>query len=465
MSRNCSRKDHILALAISKTPSQSTISLNIPTERGVNTVRQKTAKPIHYTDIKKLWSRAYDFNDFPSIVGNKKEYEDSFSFIQYDLKKMQSMLREETNITNYKNQQTEAFNAIPQVESSNKDAISQQTELINTIGIHTIPQQIESTNTIEIDATSQEIHNDASLLKTACTNKNKSMRSNLKCYERMPPSDEEENLLATRHDLFENSDDSVKDKNYEPNSSDADSDCLNTQFASNQVRVVAVDVYKAQTEDTNFIDSQWCSSPPACSAPEVLPHESNIIDTEKGFTKAGVPRKRRRFEEPLSERVKQKKERDIEKLSLKPPCGDTCRKKCSTKFTAEIRTDIHRRYINLNWEGRGLFIKGFVKPEEVKVRTAGKGNEKRQTTNKYYFNNNIERIEVCKKFFLTTLGYNPTNDRHLHFALKNPVDEQQDKRGKYERQHVIDKDIIKEHILSFRPSISHYRRGPRACPE
>ncbi|KOB75008.1 Uncharacterized protein OBRU01_08238, partial [Operophtera brumata] len=364
---------------------------------------------------------------------------------------MQSMLREETNITNYKNQQTEAFNAIPQVESSNKDAISQQTELINTIGIHTIPQQIESTNTIEIDATSQEIHNDASLLKTACTNKNKSMRSNLKCYERMPPSDEEENLLATRHDLFENSDDSVKDKNYEPNSSDADSDCLNTQFASNQILSGVHHHQHVQHQVQAKYSLLMLRTSLSIYLPklifvgaEVLPHESNIIDTEKGFTKAGVPRKRRRFEEPLSERVKQKKERDIEKLSLKPPCGDTCRKKCSTKFTAEIRTDIHRR---------------FVKPKEVKVRTAGKGNEKRQTTYKYYFNNNIERIEVCKKFYLTTLGYNPTNDRHLHLALKNPVDEQQDKRGKYERNEECEVCALhKQHIDN-----NGCEQGPKSC--
>lgn len=107
-------------------------------------------------------------------------------------------------------------------------------------------------------------------------------------------------------------------------------------------------------------------------------------------------------------------------------------KGCSAKFTVEKRIDIDDRYVKLNWEGRGLFIKAFVLPIDVNIRTSGNTNAKRQVTYKYFLNKNRKRIEVCKVFFLSTLGYNPKNDRHLHLALKKPVDTQY-KRGTYER--------------------------------
>ncbi|CAH0721912.1 unnamed protein product, partial [Brenthis ino] len=134
--------------------------------------------------------------------------------------------------------------------------------------------------------------------------------------------------------------------------------------------------------------------------------ECVILENEKGLTKAGMPRKRRRFDTSLADRQRQKKENADEKLSLKPPCDGKCRKKCTTKISEEIRREIHDRYIRLDWESRGLFIKGMVESKEIKTRTTKEGRNKRRDVSYYYhFQVKHEKIDVCKTFFLTTLGY------------------------------------------------------------
>lgn len=101
----------------------------------------------------------------------------------------------------------------------------------------------------------------------------------------------------------------------------------------------------------------------------------------------------------------------------------------------------------------------MVESMEIKTRTTKEGRNKRRDVSYYYhFQVKHEKIDVCKTFFLTTLGYNPQNNRHVHAALRKEIDNQKDKRGSYKRQNVIDRDIIKDHIQSLNPTISHYRR-------
>ncbi|KAH9639975.1 hypothetical protein HF086_008070, partial [Spodoptera exigua] len=74
------------------------------------------------------------------------------------------------------------------------------------------------------------------------------------------------------------------------------------------------------------------------------------------------------------------------------------------------------------------------------------------------FGESERKFEVCKIFFLTTLGYNKKNDRRILDAIKKPWNAQTDKRGKREHKEKIDRNQLKEHIESFRPAIAHYRR-------
>ena len=68
--------------------------------------------------------------------------------------------------------------------------------------------------------------------------------------------------------------------------------------------------------------------------------------------------------------------------------------------------------------------------------------------------------DVCKPFFLTTLGYKPSNDRAIQSILKctsGGMARHVDKRGKHDPSNKI-KEEIKSHVELFYPEISHYRR-------
>lgn len=144
---------------------------------------------------------------------------------------------------------------------------------------------------------------------------------------------------------------------------------------------------------------------------------------------------------------------------MKPPCTDKCSKKCTSKIEESARIEVNARYRNFDWESRGLFIKGLVKPRDVQTRTKPDAEEKRRNISyRYNLIINREKIEVCQTYFLTTLGYNPANNGHLHMVLSKAVHEQKDKRGTHQRVETIDKTTIREHIQTFNSTISHYRR-------
>lgn len=109
----------------------------------------------------------------------------------------------------------------------------------------------------------------------------------------------------------------------------SDCNCTYTQRNTKLVMVVEVEVHSRNTQQYTPVPSahhvNTIESFNTIAADVMKLEESASM--VKGLTKAGLPRKRRQFEEHLVERVKQKKERELEKLSLKPPCGQKCRKR------------------------------------------------------------------------------------------------------------------------------------------
>ncbi|CAB3231768.1 unnamed protein product [Arctia plantaginis] len=190
----------------------------------------------------------------------------------------------------------------------------------------------------------------------------------------------------------------------------------------------------------------------------ITPHELTNTEENKGLTKDGRPRKRQKFNESVKERQEKKKKVRDEQNDLKDPCTEKCMKKCVTKFTPQVRQDIHDRYIAFDYESQGLFIKCCIDVKPVMRRSQVTEDYKRKTT--YIYNlkgpDNIKK-EVCKTFFLSTLGYKPNNDRRITTAMSKAIDEQKTTRGSYKRT-IIDRQAIKDHIMSYHPAISHYRR-------
>lgn len=349
------------------------------------------------------------------------------------------------------------------------------------------------------------------------TNSKAQVQNALLCDECLTESDEEpcELPLEQTTTLFEDSDDSVRDKDYIPedlSSSESDEECNYKTAASQTSQALpprspsaspprrsspaspqgflrrcspallesglpgTLSSLESGLPDTlSSLESGLPLLRSQSGSPQNLSEQSNstvlrglpVNDSpstetqmDRGVNKAGLPRKRMVISEPLIERKKRKLESEIAKLEIKPPCGEKCPKKCSYKFTPVHRDSINNMYRILNKESQGIFIKGMVDTKEVKTRrTSQRVNAKRSLSYAYHLkDSNDDRIEVCKTFFLSTLGYNAKNDCRVLNILKRHVDDQKDKRGKYTRENKIDRDIIKNPVLKYNPAISHYRR-------
>lgn len=67
----------------------------------------------------------------------------------------------------------------------------------------------------------------------------------------------------------------------------------------------------------------------------------------------------------------------------------------------------------------------------------------------------------CVKFFLTTLGFKKNNDKVLRNVMqrsKNHMVAFDDGRNRGQPHNKMDDEVIRIHILSFNPTVSHYRR-------
>ena len=73
-------------------------------------------------------------------------------------------------------------------------------------------------------------------------------------------------------------------------------------------------------------------------------------------------------------------------------------------------------------------------------------------------NYTLQHVPVCKKMFMNTLGYSA--DKFLTVALSSSVNE--DRQGFHDYSyHTISEQsdlLMREHVNTFEPSISHYRR-------
>lgn len=198
-------------------------------------------------------------------------------------------------------------------------------------------------------------------------------------------------------------------------------------------------------------------------SPSIIQSDDRLNEASKQtLTKKGTIRKRKIIEESLTERKEKKRISMIEKLSLKEPCKPTCKKLCSLKISTEQRQVINSIYSAEDATGKGKFIKNNVTVTDAASRKCLKKEPKRKLTFNYFFTvNGIKNpVQVCKTFFLATLGYNPKNDGKFFRVLHlDEEDDLKDKRGRHDRSAMTkDKDLISKHIKTYNPAISHYRR-------
>ncbi|XP_036332415.1 uncharacterized protein LOC118743759 [Rhagoletis pomonella] len=149
---------------------------------------------------------------------------------------------------------------------------------------------------------------------------------------------------------------------------------------------------------------------------------------------------------------------------LGSPCADKCLYQCNSNFTGNDRTELLHKFWNLNNEEKKSFLFSFVKPSDVKRRRKSAENTftlRKKRSFYYYFRNNDTTLQVCKKFFLSTLDI---SERRIYYLFNVSTDEQgvpSQTRKNHGRPKTSPNKIqeIKEHILSFPTINSHYCRS------
>lgn len=234
-------------------------------------------------------------------------------------------------------------------------------------------------------------------------------------------------------DFIEDSDDSVKDKNYVPS-----------------------DASLSDSEDNDVIG---VSIPTTSTHVEAEPSTSQYIPNQE-LTKTGRPRIRKKYNTSLKERSEEKHKRQKSKHQVINAGEHHCRKRCSENISELDRENINQKFWDLNWREQKIFIaERIICKEPIKrKKTEVSENHKRKITMEYSFNVVGKIQPVCKEFFLNTLGFKKDNHSAINMALRLKEDSATiDKRGTNAKKK-IDRNMIIEHIMSYNPSISHYRR-------
>ncbi|CAH0719234.1 unnamed protein product, partial [Brenthis ino] len=125
-----------------------------------------------------------------------------------------------------------------------------------------------------------------------------------------------------------------------------------------------------------------------------------------------------------------------------------------TLLTQEDREAINKAYWDMSWQEQHAFVEAhtYVAVPKRKITSQPKRKPK---GNFIFKKQDGTKKEVCKIFFLTTLGYLKINDRILHRTFSDPAT---DKRGKHQKTPVFDRDLLHQHVESFNPLEPHYRR-------
>lgn len=214
--------------------------------------------------------------------------------------------------------------------------------------------------------------------------------------------------------------------------------------------------FQAGEQENDFLidNRQTCDN----TLEELVPDGSNNLETIEDSSK------KRRMKNPVSLKERKRLKMEATQIShtVRPPCNENCKKKCLMKINEERRGKLNSMYWKMTSDERRSFILSTCKRSDPKRRTTGYNCAKKSTFTYQLSNEKGSQEEICKVFFLTTLGYNQKNDKILTTVLtKTPrqsIKPNPDLRGKAPSKMKGPSAEISEHIERYNPAISHYRR-------
>lgn len=237
------------------------------------------------------------------------------------------------------------------------------------------------------------------------------------------------------------------DADYEPNNSQSNNDDSSNESDNNGSQI---HTEIARTNDKNQSNGE----------------SSSNANQEQEFTKRGTVRKRKKKSKKeskeLSNLKKMRKEQDNHKIQL--PCSEVCKRRCRKNISETRRHWINSEFWKLNWSERRMFVLHNTRKMDVKRRSKDStcATSRRKETITYHLKNERGEVyQVCKVFFLTTLGFTKKNDtivKHVLHHNKSDVAVSKDMRGKHAKHVKYDRDLLQNHIQQYHPCVSHYRR-------
>ncbi|XP_074035367.1 uncharacterized protein [Leptinotarsa decemlineata] len=198
--------------------------------------------------------------------------------------------------------------------------------------------------------------------------------------------------------------------------------------------------------DPNYQQSESSEDNTSCEANEHENMNNEIICT----------RKKRRLR-----KNSERRERDKNSHQLRSPCA--CKKRCVEKINEQRRVAIWNEFYKMDYNTRRSWVHGRIE-QKGKARSTTKVEVRKRSRSLMYTlpDENAHSQTICKKFFLRTLGYDEKNDKFITTVFKNlapdSITPNRDRRGLAAPKNKCNREILQQHISSFHPCISHYRR-------
>lgn len=261
---------------------------------------------------------------------------------------------------------------------------------------------------------------------------------------RVPTSSTENVTIEKDFELLVNSDDSLKDPDYNITGSNENNNPTSDNESSDNSEESRVLNDNASTEEE-----------------EKVRRPSRKRQKDPDSWKSNI---RKRKHDSGQEYISKNKTL-IKPKALGPPCSDACRFKCFLNVSPEQRRNIFKTFWlpSKSIELKRQFVASSVHLVPIKRRRPKTGERENQKhfNRKFTFSIDNVQTEVCKVFFLNTLSISQT---FVTTALSKKLEggmTQEDQRGKKIPPNKLPahvKDSIRSHISQFPTVQSHYSR-------
>ena len=160
--------------------------------------------------------------------------------------------------------------------------------------------------------------------------------------------------------------------------------------------------------------------------------------------------------------TKSSRNRRKQTKELRKSCN--CKNGCGEKLLHERRSFLNQQYWKKSVQGQRSWLKSYVDQIPIKrKRIRESSGRNRQSSYTYHLPDESGlRIKVWQIFFLNTLDYSSNKVLvNLFVDSAGDICAKPDKRGKHAPKHKLSEEnelLIRTHINSFNPAISHYRR-------